>query len=435
MPAPPRSWSASMPSAERIPVPVVRAADPRQALALAAARFYARQPRTVAAVTGTNGKTSVTVFLRQIWETAGHHGGKPRHDRSRRARQAPSTGSLTTPDPVSLHRSWRTSPSDDVDHVALEASSHGLDQRRLDGVRFAAGAFTNLSRDHLDYHRDGRGLSRAPSSACSTAPAEGRGGRRRCRPAAGRHPSARIAKARELEFLSASARRGETLQLVSATRMADGARLARRGVGRDALCLAAARRPLPDLQCARRRRTRHRDRGAGCRGARRAVRTRRRQRTSRTRRRPSSGGAQVFVDYAHTPDALATALQALRPHAKGKLVVVFGAGGDRDPGKRPLMGPRRPSNADRVIVTDDNPRSEKPAAIRSAILAARRKAEEIGDRREAIRAGVAGLAEGRHPAHRRQGTRDRPDRRRQGSALLRPGGSAAGHRRASEGRA
>jgi UDP-N-acetylmuramoyl-L-alanyl-D-glutamate--2,6-diaminopimelate ligase len=372
------------------PVPVIRVDDPRRALALASARYYARQPRTVAAVTGTNGKTSVTVFLRQIWEKAGHKAaslgtiGLVSPGRTESA-------NLTTPDPVRLHEIMADLAGDEVTHLALEASSHGLEQRRLDGVRFAAGAFTNLSRDHLDYHLTVQDYLKAklrlfeallPKGAAAVADAD--------------HLEAeavrRIAKRRELEFLSIG-RKGETLKLVSATRMQDGSRLLVEAWGEtyyvslplvgqfqiaNALIAAAlaiatgvevskALDALSDLK--------------GASGRLELVGT-----------HPS--GAQIFVDYAHTPDALANALQALRPHSEGKLVVVFGAGGDRDPGKRELMGEAACENADRLIVTDDNPRSEDPAAIRKAVLHGARGAEEIGDRRAAIRAAVSGLRKG-----------------------------------------
>jgi UDP-N-acetylmuramoyl-L-alanyl-D-glutamate--2,6-diaminopimelate ligase len=372
------------------PVPVLRFDDPRKALALAASRFFSRQPRTVVAVTGTNGKTSVTVFLRQIWERVGF--------------KAASLGTigliapgrtiganLTTPDPVKLHEILADLTAADVTHVALEASSHGLEQRRLDGVRFAAGGFTNLSRDHLDYHATLQDYMKAklrlfdtllPKGAAAVADAD--------------NPEAeavrRIAKSRELEYLSIG-KKGETLRLLSATRMHDGSRLLVEAWGEKhyvrlplvgqfqisnaltaaALAIAtgveAARAidALSDLQ--------------GASGRLELVGT-----------HPS--GAKVFVDYAHTPDALANALQALRPHAQGRVVVVFGAGGDRDPGKRPLMGEAASQHAQWLIVTDDNPRNEDPATIRKAVLNGARGAQEIGDRRVAIRTAVAGLKGG-----------------------------------------
>ena len=378
------------PLAAEVAVPVLRVADPRRALSVAAARFFARQPRTVVAVTGTNGKTSVTVFLRQIWERAGHRAASLGTIGLVSPGRAVS-GSLTTPDPVKLHETLADLAEDKVTHVALEASSHGLEQRRLDGVRFAAGAFTNLSRDHLDYHPTLEDYFAAklrlfetllPKGAAAVADAD--------QPEAERVRA--IAASRELEFLGVG-ENGETLKLRSVTRMHDGSRLLVEAwgekhyvplplVGRfqvsNALVAAAlaiatgveaatALAALADLK--------------GASG-----------RLELVGAHPS--GAQVFVDYAHTPDALANALRALRPHTEGKLVVVFGAGGDRDPGKRPLMGEAAALNSDRAIVTDDNPRSEDPAAIRKAVLGGAAGAEEIGDRRAAIRQAIAGLRQG-----------------------------------------
>ena len=373
-----------------VTVPLVRAPDPRRALAVAAARFYARQPRTVVAVTGTNGKTSVTVFLRQIWEKAGRKAAslgtigliKP---------GGAVTGSLTTPDPVALHAIMADLAGEEVTHLALEASSHGLEQRRLDGVRFSAGAFTNLSRDHLDYHATLEDYFKAklrlfnellPKGAAAVADADHREA----------EAVRRIGQARGLEYYSVG-REGETLKLLSVTRMEDGVRLLVQAWGEkhyvslplvgafqvsNALVAAAlaiatgveARTALAALAEI-----------SGASG-----------RLERVGTHPS--GAQVFVDYAHTPDALANALQALRPHVDGKLIVVFGAGGDRDPGKRPLMGEAAAAHADRLIVTDDNPRSEDPATIRKAVMKGASRAEEIGDRREAIHAGISGLQKG-----------------------------------------
>jgi UDP-N-acetylmuramoyl-L-alanyl-D-glutamate--2,6-diaminopimelate ligase len=373
-----------------VAVPVIRVADPRRALSLAAGRFYARQPRTVVAVTGTNGKTSVTVFLRQIWERAGHRAASL----GTIGLVAPGgavTGSLTTPDPIKLHETLANLSEDKVTHLALEASSHGLEQRRLDGVRFSAGAFTNLSRDHLDYHLTLQAYLDAklrlfdtllPKGAAAVADAD--------------HPEAEkireIARSRELEYLSVG-HAGETLKLVSVTRMPDGSRLLVEAWGEKhyvslplvghfqisnalvaaALAIATGVDPAAALGALS-----YLDGASG--------------RLELVGTHPS--GAQVFVDYAHTPDALANALQALRPHAEGRLIVVFGAGGDRDPGKRPLMGEAAASNSDRAIVTDDNPRSEDPAAIRKAVMEGAKGAEEIGDRRKAIRQAIAGLAKG-----------------------------------------
>ena len=378
------------PLPEEPSVPVIRVEDPQHTLALIAARFYARQPRTVAAVTGTNGKTSVSVFLRQIWERAGHKAASL----GTIGLVAPGgaiKGTLTTPDPIRLHEIMADLAGDDVTHLALEASSHGLEQRRLDGVRFAAGGFTNLSRDHLDYHGTLEEYFRAklrlfdtllPKGAAVVADAD--------------HAEAatvqRIAKERELYYFSVG-RNGETLKVVSVTRMPDGVRLLVEAFGEKryvalplvghfqisnalmAACLATAT-GVEALKAL--------DALADLKGA--------SGRLELVGMHPS--GAQVYVDYAHTPDALTNALKALRPHAQRKLVVVFGAGGDRDPGKRFLMGQAAQENSDRVIVTDDNPRSESPAAIRRAILGGAPEADEIGDRRAAIRTAVASLKEG-----------------------------------------
>ncbi len=371
-------------------VPIVRVDDPRHTLALMASRYYARQPSTVAAVTGTNGKTSVTVFLRQIWQKAGHKAASL----GTIGLVAPDNvveGNLTTPDPVKLHEILADLAGADVTHLAMEASSHGLEQRRLDGVRLSAGAFTNLSRDHLDYHPSVEAYLNAklrlfdtllPKGSAAVADAD--------------HSEAarvrEIAKQHELEYFSVG-RRGETLRLVSATRMHDGSRLLVEAFGEkhyvplplvgafqisNALVAAAlaiatgveapkALASLSDLK--------------GASG-----------RLELVGVHPS--GARVFVDYAHTPDALSNALNALRPHATRSLVIVFGAGGDRDPGKRPLMGEAAAAVADRVVVTDDNPRHEDPAAIRKAVIAGARKAEEVGDRGVAIRVAISGLRGG-----------------------------------------
>ena len=371
-------------------VPVIRVDDPRRALALIAARYYARQPRTVAAVTGTNGKTSVTVFLRQIWEKAGYKAASL----GTIGLVAPGmeiAGNLTTPDPVRLHEILADLAGDQVTHLALEASSHGLEQRRLDGLRLAAGAFTNVSRDHLDYHGTLEAYLKAkfrlfdtllPKGAAMVTDAD--------RPEAA--TVQRVARGRGLEYFSVG-RAGETLKLLSATRMHDGSRLLVEAWGEkhyvplplvgqfqiaNALVAAGvaiatgveAAKALDALSSLK-----------GASGRLELVGT-----------HPS--GAQIFVDYAHTPDALANALAALRPHTQSRLVVVFGAGGDRDPGKRPLMGEAAAVHADQVIVTDDNPRSEDPAAIRHSVMEGAPAAHEIGDRRAAIRAAVSGLGAG-----------------------------------------
>jgi UDP-N-acetylmuramoyl-L-alanyl-D-glutamate--2,6-diaminopimelate ligase len=366
-----------------------RVGNARRALALIAARFFARQPGTIAAVTGTSGKTSVAAFTRQIWAELGRSAASigtigivsPRGE---------TYGSLTTPDPVALHRSLDALAGEGVTHLAIEASSHGLDQYRLDGLRIAAAAFTNLSRDHLDYHptieaylaaklRLFGELVEPDGAAVVNVDHE--------------HAGAVVATARK---------RG--LRLVSVGRNGDGIRLLHSAVdgftqrlriahaGKEfsvrlplvgefqvenalvaaGLVIATGGDPASVFAAL--------DHLVGAKG--------------RLDLAGLKGGAPIFIDYAHKPDALAKALDALRPAASGKLVVVLGAGGDRDRGKRPLMGEVAAAKADRVIVTDDNPRSEEPAAIRAAILAAAPGAAEIGDRREAIRAAIADLRAG-----------------------------------------
>jgi UDP-N-acetylmuramoyl-L-alanyl-D-glutamate--2,6-diaminopimelate ligase len=379
------------PGERRVPFVVVQ--NPRRALALAAAKFFPHQPATIAAVTGTSGKTSVAAFTRQIWLRLGHASASigtiglvsPKRT---------VYGSLTTPDPVALHRDLEAIARDGVTHLALEASSHGLDQFRLDGVRIAAGGFTNLSRDHMDYHPDVahylaaklrlfRDLIVDGGTAVISADHE--------------HSQAVIdaARQRKLRVMTVGHKgdgAGEGIRLVNATvdGLAQKLELEHRGrkhavrlplVGEfqveNALVsagLAIGTGSEPQAVFAA---LEHLEGAKG-----------------RLERVGEHNGASIFVDYAHKPDALAKALQALRPYAKRKLVVVFGAGGDRDAGKRPLMGAIASENADSVIVTDDNPRSEKPEAIRAAILAEAKGAREIGDRAEAIRTAISGLQSG-----------------------------------------
>lgn len=363
-------------------VPVVTDSNPRRRLALMAARFYAPAPKTVAAVTGTNGKTSVTVFLRQIWEALGLRAASfgtigvfgPGFEQP---------GSLTTPDPVALHSILHDLAAAGIDHVALEASSHGLDQYRLDGLVPAAAAFTNLTRDHLDYHSDMAAYLAAKTRLFTELLP--RGG-----------TAVLNIDARETARLSMLCRgRGHTVLTYGRNPAADlwlsdaipdgiGQRIVFSGFGEK----REFRLPLPGafqaynalaaaglaIAC-----------GAAPAAAFDAVGVL----SGVPGRMQRIGDAAVIVDYAHTPDALQTALKTLRPFCAKRLIVVFGCGGDRDPGKRPQMGEIADRLADRVIVTDDNPRSEDPALIRQAILAACPKAEEIGDRAAAIRAAVS----------------------------------------------
>ena len=359
--------------------------NPRLRLARMAARFYASQPKTIAAVTGTNGKTSVAAFTRQIWQHAG-----------RRAASVGTLGvvgpdfeipgSLTTPDPVTLHGALSDLAARRIDCVAIEASSHGLDQFRLDGLDVAAAAFTNLSRDHLDYHPTmaaylaakarlfgelippGRfavlnadvpefgSLARLCRSRSHTIYAYGTGVRTELRLLAARPAAA--GQELDLKVLG----RSYTVAVPLVGRFQAMNALAALGL---ALATGVAREKAVDAL----------GRLVGAPG-----------RVQHVASHPN--GAPIFVDYAHTPDALENVLTALRPHCRGKLVVVFGAGGDRDAGKRPVMGEVTTRLADVVIVTDDNPRSEDPATIRRAILAAAPGAIEIGDRGAAIASGI-----------------------------------------------
>ena len=364
----------------------VRVANPRRSLALVAAKMFPRQPATIAAVTGTSGKTSVAAFTRQIWSELGYRAASigtigvvsPEGERY---------GSLTTPDPVALHRALDQLANESVTHLALEASSHGLDQHRLDGVRIAAGAFTNLSRDHLDYHPsieaylaaklrlfedliESEGTAVVGIDDCYAEQVVKAAKTRGLKiMTVGEHGT-------DIKFVGAAidgfkqivtiAHQGRTykvrLPLVGAFQVQNAGIAA-------GLAIATGAEPARVFTAL--------EKLVGAKG--------------RLELAGTHNGAPIFIDYAHKPDALKKALESLRPYARGKLVVLFGAGGDRDTGKRPIMGQIAAENADRVIVTDDNPRSENPAAIRAAILAEAPGAVEIGDRAEAIRRAVAAL--------------------------------------------
>jgi UDP-N-acetylmuramoyl-L-alanyl-D-glutamate--2,6-diaminopimelate ligase len=364
--------------------------NPHRRLALAAARFHGRQPQTIAAVTGTNGKTSIVHFTREIWTAI----GRPAASLGTlglvtAAEHRP--GSLTTPDPVALHRDLAALASHGIDHLAIEASSHGLDQFRLDGLTVAAAAFSNLTRDHLDYHRD-MAHYRAAKERLFTAllapggpavlnrdSAEFSRLQVLCRDsghpviAYGAHPSADLrlvahealpsGQALVLEILG---RRHELVLPLAGQFQAMNA-LAALGLviatGGPASTAIEALSDLPGVP-------------------------------GRLQFVAEHCGGSIIVDYAHTSDALATVLAALRPHARNRLIVLFGCGGDRDAGKRPLMGEVATRLADRVYVTDDNPRTEPAALIRRAIIEAAPDAIEIGDRREAIATAIAELGPG-----------------------------------------
>ena len=367
----------------------VRVEHARRALSLMAAKIYPRQPSVIAAVTGTSGKTSVAAFTRQIWSALGRNAASI-GTVGLVSPQRETYGTLTTPDPVELHRSLDALAGEGVTHLAIEASSHGLDQYRLDGLKIAAGGFTNITRDHLDYHPTFEayfaaklrlfGILLEPGAAAVIDVDH-------------EHAGAVVAAAaaRGLSIMTVG-RNGSGIRLVhcAVDGFAQQLRLQYRDEHYDVrLPLVGAFQVENALVAAGLALSTGESAGpvfaaleqlSGAKG--------------RLERVGGSRGAQIFVDYAHKPDALAKALEALRPYAKGRLVVVFGAGGDRDRGKRPLMGAVAAAKADRVIVTDDNPRSEDAAVIRAAILAAARGATEIGDRREAIRRAIADLQPG-----------------------------------------
>jgi UDP-N-acetylmuramoyl-L-alanyl-D-glutamate--2,6-diaminopimelate ligase len=418
------AWPPEVPT-----VPLVLAEEPRRALALMAARFHGAQPRDVAAVTGTNGKTSTVDFLRQIFAHAG-----------RRAASIGTLGvigpegrisdSLTTPDPAALSAMLAQLAREGVDALAIEASSHGLAQFRLDGVRITAAAFTNLTRDHLDYHGgmaayraaklrlfdellggEGEADGTAPSLSLPR-PSAGEGtvrnhpstvpspalGRGRDREGAGQNPEALAIAHTSLD--------PDTLSALRTIAERRGFRLHLAGEGGD-LAMLLSHTPLPDGQAITLRLDGQRSEillplagkfqadnflvaaslavGLGVPAATVLAAAAHlhpvRGRMELAARLPN--GAAIYVDYAHTPDALARLLAALRPHTQGRLILVFGAGGDRDPGKRPLMG-EAAREADIAIVTDDNPRSESPVEIRRAVLAGCPGGIDGGERRAAI---------------------------------------------------
>lgn len=371
-------------------VPIIRVGDPRQMLAMFASRMYPRQPETMVAVTGTAGKTSVATFTRQIWDFEG-----------RKAASLGTTGvvapgreaygSLTTPDPVDLHKLLDELAGEGVTHAAMEASSHGLDQRRLDGVRLAAAAFTNLGRDHMDYHPTVASymaakmrlfsellVADAPAIIFADDPAS----EEAVKIASDSGADVRTV-GRKGEFLSL--KKVEHLQFHQTVEISHDGKLHRidfplagdfqiaNGLVSAGLAIATgtpaeiAFNALESLK--------------GASGRLELI-------------GKNEHSAPAYVDYAHKPDALEQVLKALRPFTSGKLVLVVGCGGDRDPGKRPIMGDIAIRFADLVIVTDDNPRTENPQDIRSQIMAAADGATEIGDREEAIHYACAMLKEG-----------------------------------------
>jgi UDP-N-acetylmuramoyl-L-alanyl-D-glutamate--2,6-diaminopimelate ligase len=360
--------------------------EPRRRFARLAARFFAPFPAVAVAVTGTNGKTSTVEMVRQLWRMAGHSAASIGTLGVTTGDDRVSTG-LTTPDVVTFLSNVAGLAREGVTHLAFEASSHGLDQYRTEGVPLTAAAFTNLSRDHLDYHGTMEAYLAAklrlfrdvlPESGTAVVWADDA--------VAGEIVAA--AKARGIALVSVGTT-GDTLKLVAREPSLLGQTLIVEAGGRThtvVLPLIGAYQAANALV------------SAGlviATGADVAMTLAALSRLQPVRGRLeraviARSGAPVYVDYAHTPDALDAAIAALRPHVGGRLIVVFGAGGDRDTGKRAEMGRVAAAKADHVIVTDDNPRSEDPASIRAMVLAGAPAAVEIGMRRDAIGAAIAG---------------------------------------------
>ncbi|WP_332640105.1 UDP-N-acetylmuramoyl-L-alanyl-D-glutamate--2,6-diaminopimelate ligase [Brevundimonas sp.] len=373
---------------------LVTSGDVRRAYAIAARSFYGAQPGTCVAVTGTNGKTSVAAFCRQIWAALGLHsasmgtlGVLAQLGNVNRELTGPG---LTSPDAADAARMLADLAAGGVTHLALEASSHGIDQRRIDGVTLKAAAFTNLSQDHLDYHGDMEAYRAAKLRLFETLLPRGRTAVLNADSEA--YSSFAAASIMSGLGVMGVGERGRDLSLVARQATPEGQRLtidargtmyevmlplagafqASNALVAAGLCIAAGETPERVLAGL--------EKITGAQG--------------RLQRIPGPGKGEVYVDYAHTPDGLETVLKALRPHATGRLIVVFGAGGDRDKGKRPLMGAIAGRLADVAIVTDDNPRSEDPAAIRKAVREGCPKAQEIGDRRVAIQQAIAMMGDG-----------------------------------------
>ena len=377
---------------------LVTSGDVRRAYALAARTFYGTQPTPCVAVTGTNGKTSVAAFCRQIWASLGHHSASmgtlgvvaQRNTPSGNLNDVLTAPGLTSPDAADAARLLTDLAVRGVSHLALEASSHGIDQRRLDGVTLKAAAFTNLSQDHLDYHGSMDAYRTAKLRLFESLLPRGRTAVLN----ADSDAYSSFAAASIMSGLSilGVGERGRDLSLISRVATAEGQRMtidargtqyeillplagafqASNALVAAGLCIAGGESPdrvLPALE-----------RIEGAQG--------------RLQRIPGSRRGEVYVDYAHTPDGLETVLSALRPHATGRLIVVFGAGGDRDRGKRPLMGEIAGRLADVAIVTNDNPRSEDAAAIRAQVRQGVPTALDIGDRRAAIHYAIGQMGDG-----------------------------------------
>ena len=371
-------------------VRLITDSNPRRRFALMAAKFYRNQPNTVAAVTGTNGKTSVAHFTQQLWQTLGKRSGYM-GTLGAWGGSKKINGSLTTPDPVGVHRVLEDLERAGVTHLAMEASSHGLHQFRIDGVRIAMAGFTNLSQDHLDYHGSMAAYLAAKLRLFSDVMIEG---------------GTAVLNADAPEFLAFDAacrlRRhrvlsfgesGDAIRLDDVTREAAAQKLKLTVFGQsfDVRLPLTGRFQASNAMCALGLVLAS---GADPKAAVTALESLHGVSGRLEHVGDSAAGAPVYVDYAHTPDALETVLAALRPHASGKLVVVFGCGGDRDKGKRCLMGEKAKEHADLVFVTDDNPRTEPAATIRREILQGCPDATEIGDRELAIQTAIAALNAG-----------------------------------------
>ncbi|WP_375206694.1 UDP-N-acetylmuramoyl-L-alanyl-D-glutamate--2,6-diaminopimelate ligase [Hyphococcus sp.] len=370
-------------------VPVIEDPQPRRRLAQLAARFYPRQPDIIAGVTGTNGKTSTARFAAQLWTLLGLEAGSL-GTLGAQSRVFERALEHTTPDPVMLHETLDAMARAGVTHLAMEASSHGLAQHRADGVHFRVAAFTNITQDHLDYHSSFEEYFAAKGRLFSDLLAKG-GTAAINMDGEGAEGIVELARQRNLPTVQTGVK-GRDVKLVDCKPHMSGLALEIEyggyryradppligGFQAENALLAAgiviasgARASDVMLQL------------ANLEGA-----------PGRMEFVAEIAGGGVYVDYAHTPDAVATALKAIRPHAPGRVIAIIGAGGDRDKTKRPLMGAAAKDNADFVIVTDDNPRTEDPAAIRSEVLKGCPDAKEIGERGEAIAAGVAMLSEG-----------------------------------------
>ncbi|MDA8585653.1 UDP-N-acetylmuramoyl-L-alanyl-D-glutamate--2,6-diaminopimelate ligase [Rhodobacteraceae bacterium] len=375
-------------------VPLVVVEEPREALAFTAALWFEAQPEVQVAITGTNGKTSVASFARQLWTEMGAEAVSIGTTGIEGAHTAPLQH--TTPEPITLHRALAKVADEGITHAAMEASSHGLQQRRIDGVRLRAAGFTNLSQDHLDYHADFEDYFSAKAGLFDRVlPEDGTAVINIDDPWGPR--MADVAEDRGQDVLTVGRSSAAVLQILGQRFDATGQELRFEWGGRihqvrmgliggfqaenalmaAGLCIATGADATETFD------TMH------------TLQTVRGRMQFAARR---ENGATVFVDYAHTPEALMTALRAVRPHVIGRLILVFGAGGDRDRGKRPLMGQAAADHADLAFVTDDNPRSEDPDVIRKEILAGARKGvadvTEVGDRAEAILRAVDALGPG-----------------------------------------